>query len=348
MLTFLGWLNGVSLVSVLFSQICFGLFFIYKARKTNIKNLKIAGITSCFIGLSHMECSVNFLYYLITNGENLIEVKDIFFLINSTMTILELFFATYLGIELIVTGTKKKPFFLINIILGIIAYIFLVIDLSENFSVFIPPEGSPTEGSMIWIFPSNTRFFLTILVWFCLVIALDCFGCFYKGLRAKGTIRKKYWLLSLATILIGYSQMFSTTTTNFLILSINRYIVVPAGWLFYLALREEKIKKKEDKIKKETTVEGNLFRLYESKPDNITEEEVSISKEKKVCLVCKSSVAGVNYICNICGSYYCIKCYTALSDLENTCWACNEQMDKSKPVKFIREPEENIKINDDK
>jgi len=70
------------------------------------------------------------------------------------------------------------------------------------------------------------------------------------------------------------------------------------------------------------------------KPQKITEEEVSISKEKKVCLVCKRKVSEFNiYICPKCETFYCTKCAQALVQLENMCWACNGPIDKSKPVK---------------
>jgi len=76
------------------------------------------------------------------------------------------------------------------------------------------------------------------------------------------------------------------------------------------------------------------------KPQKLTEEEVSISKEKKVCLVCKNKVGGINFICKNCETFYCQKCYNALKDHENLCWACNSTLDTSKPVKLERNEEE--------
>jgi hypothetical protein len=43
------------------------------------------------------------------------------------------------------------------------------------------------------------------------------------------------------------------------------------------------------------------------KPPRITEEEVSVSKENKICLVCKGKVGGFNFICTECGAFYCMK-----------------------------------------
>jgi hypothetical protein len=73
----------------------------------------------------------------------------------------------------------------------------------------------------------------------------------------------------------------------------------------------------------------------------ITEEKVSISKEKKICLVCKGDVLRFSYICE-CGAIYCENCARAVSNLENVCWACETPIDYSKPVKAIEE--EKLKV----
>jgi hypothetical protein len=77
-----------------------------------------------------------------------------------------------------------------------------------------------------------------------------------------------------------------------------------------------------------------------SRPERITEEEVSISKEKKVCLVCKSGVKKFNvYICD-CDTFYCKNCARALVNIENACWVCNTPFDDSKPSKPFKKEEE--------
>jgi hypothetical protein len=82
------------------------------------------------------------------------------------------------------------------------------------------------------------------------------------------------------------------------------------------------------------------------KPQHITEEEVTFHKEQKICLVCKGSVSRLNYMCPQCDAIYCIKCAEALSNLENTCWACETQIDESKPIKKELVKEEEIGIED--
>ena len=79
------------------------------------------------------------------------------------------------------------------------------------------------------------------------------------------------------------------------------------------------------------------------KPQKLTEEEVSISKEKKICVVCKGKILGMNFICRGCEIFYCEKCYNALVNLENACWACDMALDESNPVKpFGKEGEQEV------
>ncbi len=84
----------------------------------------------------------------------------------------------------------------------------------------------------------------------------------------------------------------------------------------------------------------NILGMF-NKPKNLSEEEISISKEKKVCLVCKGEVRGFNsFICK-CDTIYCQKCAKTLSNIENACWACGRPLDESKPIKneIVKEAE---------
>ncbi len=65
----------------------------------------------------------------------------------------------------------------------------------------------------------------------------------------------------------------------------------------------------------------------------ISEEQISIHKERKVCLVCKGDVGGFMFMCPECNVTYCQNCARALTDLENICWSCNIPIDPSKAIK---------------
>ena len=70
-----------------------------------------------------------------------------------------------------------------------------------------------------------------------------------------------------------------------------------------------------------------------ARPQKLTEEEVSISIERKICLVCKGEVSRNIYICPECKTFYCIKCSDALLNMENACWVCNTPFNEFKPSK---------------
>ena len=77
----------------------------------------------------------------------------------------------------------------------------------------------------------------------------------------------------------------------------------------------------------------------------IREEKVVISKETKICLVCRGEVFGFSYICK-CGANYCENCARALSNLENVCWFCEVPIDYSKPVKPFKDEMEKMKVDE--
>ena len=153
-------------------------------------------------------------------------------------------------------------------------------------------------------------------------------------------------MLSIGFILFVIGSMLETISSPGFLVIIVRIGMVSSVWLWYWGLRKEPEKIKKAYTKKEVKVERDLFRIIK-RPEQITEEEISISKEKKNCLVCKGNVSGINYICTECGAFYCMKCSQAISNLENACWVCNVPIDKSKPVKSIKKVElDDIEISE--
>jgi parallel beta-helix repeat protein len=72
-----------------------------------------------------------------------------------------------------------------------------------------------------------------------------------------------------------------------------------------------------------------------------TEQEVTVYKEKKICVVHKGPISGANYMCPHCETLYCLKCITVLVNFDEKCWLCNNPFeevgelfgDKSRTVK---------------
>jgi len=108
--------------------------------------------------------------------------------------------------------------------------------------------------------------------------------------------------------------------------------IVPFAWvIFFLII-------KNIRASKNASANQNLPDILKmfSKPKKVTEEEVSVSKEKKICLVCKGKIEGFNlaFICSECATLYCESCARTLSNIENACWVCEKAFDEKKPVRL--------------
>ncbi len=109
-----------------------------------------------------------------------------------------------------------------------------------------------------------------------------------------------------------------------------------------------KTTKSQEAIQEQIDESQDILRIF-TKRRKLTEEEVSVSKEKKICLVCKEKLSRSIYLCPDCDALYCSRCAGALSSSENACWVCETPIDDSKPVNVIHEiDEESLVVNEDK
>ena len=83
-----------------------------------------------------------------------------------------------------------------------------------------------------------------------------------------------------------------------------------------------------------------------ARPQKLTEEEVSVAKEKQICLVCKNKLGGNIFLCSSCGAFYCSKCSDTLAGMENACWVCESPFDESKPVNLEEKKGKEIEIDE--
>jgi hypothetical protein len=159
-----------------------------------------------------------------------------------------------------------------------------------------------------------------------------------------------YWsILSIFNCILLFIFFY-----GILVLIIPEIYVIPM-WIvissviittIYSFSRIAKILKAQSRLERysKTPKKQQDFLKIFTKPRRVTEEEVSISKEKKICLVCKNKVSRLNYICPDCNAIYCVKCSDVLSNEENMCWVCDTRFDESKP---IQTPVEEEKLPDD-
>ena len=334
-----GWFNGFSASSVVIFGCTFGLFWIYKGKKTDAKLLSYWGLASIFAGLCFLGNFCDFLTILLT-GKNMDDSYGLVGLLGFMWIAPSCVIIMYVGAELIIPE-KKWYIASIYLVLGVIFEFFLFLDPAGSIILVYPRK--PGEDLIDEIIIYTSPFGIIFIILMTSVLIFCGFGFLYKSIQSTGVFRKKYLLMSLGFIIWLTFGVLESLVTASIALIFMRISMTCSLWLFYFGIKEEPAETKKLSSKKEVKVEDSFFRISK-RPDQITEEEVSISKEKKICLVCKGDVSGINYICTECGAFYCMKCSQAIIDLENACWACNAPIDESKPVKPFEREEEKVVV----
>ena len=138
-------------------------------------------------------------------------------------------------------------------------------------------------------------------------------------------------------VLLQIFLILITTGAEYLITLILVILIILTSLLVY----KRNMKYLKQRAEQNANPEKGQILTAFSKPKKVTEEEVSVSKEKKICLVCKGGISRYNiYICPECNSLYHQKCAKILEGQENACWACETAFDESKPVKLPKQEEE--------
>jgi len=332
----LGWIDAISITCFFLFNVIFGLYLVYKSRKTNAKLLLIVGLAIISIGFGKLHSVSDFIVILVT-GRNLEVSIYLRILIHYTPPVFYGFFSIYIGIEILLKKNKKYAVLIVLIILTLLQIGFYI-DPINQIDIIVP---TPSGISLVEINLAFGSFvFILAIILGLLALGFSGFGLLFKSFQVEGLLKKKYLFLAIGVFLCIISLFLETITTVLLLNIIFEIGQVISAFLWYLGLREEAVKIRE-KTKKDVSIEEGLFRLSK-RPDNITEEEVTFHREKKICLVCKSRVEKFNYICPICDVLYCMNCAQALTNLENVCWVCDSPIDDSKPVKVSPKSEDII------
>jgi len=188
-LSLAGWLNGVSASGVVIFGCVFGLFLIYKSRKTNAKLLFYWALASICIGLCWLGDLVNFLTILFT-GKNMDNSYG-WTILTFIWLPPSMLFAMYVGAELLM---PEKKWYIVGIIvvLGIFFELFIFIDPIGSFTVVYPDKPGEDLINSSLAFGSPAFIFGTIFMLFGLIFF--GFGFLYKSIKSKGVIRKKFLL----------------------------------------------------------------------------------------------------------------------------------------------------------
>ncbi|UCC19043.1 MAG: hypothetical protein JSV62_13190 [Promethearchaeota archaeon] len=319
------WLIGLSTFGIIIFGYILGSYFFYKSRKLNIRLLTFYSLSQILSATAWLPIVIEFFSVLLAS----ISINKVLYVYLMWLP------APIAGILMYYITTEfiapKKKWYVLTPYLAFVGFIMIGTILNPLGSViFIEP---PLTGFIhkAGLNPQSFASFLNIIGFLFLICFMES-GYIYKAIKSEDIIRKKFIYLSISIFLIlGFGLLDSFTTSVVLVLV--RLGAMSSFLFVYLGLREVPEKTIKEKPKKEIKVEDSLFRIAK-RPDQITEEEVTYYREQKICLVCKGKVGGFNaYICTGCDALYCENCARALSDLENSCWVCNEPIDKSKPSK---------------
>ena len=337
-LSYFGWLNGIMAFGIFAFGCGFGIYIIINSRRINANLLTYLGVAIFCSGWAYTNVAFDFLSVLLTS-RNLI--FNSYLIVNIfAWSALPIAFVLYFYIgSKLITSEKWKYFFIPFFIIGAFGEIFIIFDHLGSFNIVYPPK---IGEDLIYneIYPFSPVFFLTIIA-VALLLIFNVAGFLYKSIKLEGIVRKKYASLSLGFFLYLFFGSFEVFPLIYFAKFLFRIGVITGLFLFYLGLREEPEKSEKVKPEKDIKVAESIFRITK-RPEHLTEEEVSVAIEKRICLVCKGKLERKMYICPNCGTFYCEKCSDALSDLENMCWVCDTPFDVSKPVKKMEEKEEEI------
>ena len=156
---------------------------------------------------------------------------------------------------------------------------------------------------------------------------------------------KDYWIANIILILIFLMFIFILyilvgDIIKLFTMTVYFIISVYAGFDTLKSLKSVSLVKDSPEFQRDAQ---NVLEPF-IRAQKITEEEVSISKEKRVCLVCKVKLERSMYICPDCQTFYCNKCSNALIGLENACWYCNAPFDELKPSRPFEDDDHEEKI----
>jgi hypothetical protein len=221
---------------------------------------------------------------------------------------------------------ELKAITILLVVAMVLAVISMGLDLDDIKKVGLIPRSIPQALVMIsWLFGmapllvNPRRFKKTFRLW--LVLGVVSLGF-------------------LSTLFAFFIFLYSTSLLPLWLVIASLAACVILFLIVYSVMRMLK-REMEKAILRTSAVPLAVF----SKPQKLTDEEISVSKEKQTCLVCKVELSRLNYICPACKALYCTRCSEAVSNLENACWSCNTPIDPGKPIKTV-EPEAEEQIGE--
>ncbi|MFX0075160.1 MAG: hypothetical protein ACFE96_06945 [Candidatus Hermodarchaeota archaeon] len=229
-----GLLNGLTASGVFLFSVIFGLFAIYKSRKTHSNPLLYLGLTYFFAGLIFIGDFLDFVTVLITN-ENLENPMLFIGLLNWMWFPGVVLFGMYFGAELIIPK-RKLAIFIIFLSLGIIFEVLLFLFPADALTFTYPTNPGEDLINDSLIFESIVG--ILALIFLVSILILDGFGFLRKGIQSTGIIRRKFYYLSIGAFLYIIGGVLDGLFDPGLILIVIRSAMIVSALLFYLGVKQ--------------------------------------------------------------------------------------------------------------
>ena len=233
MLILEGWIDGITASSVVIFGIIFGIFFLYKSRKSGAKILTILGVVNILAGLMYLGVFTDFLVVLMTQN-NLDNTYGLVGILSYIWFAPIIILAIYIGAELLVP--KKKWYLMILIIiLSAIFEVLFILDPLGTFN-FVDPV-NPGEILIDYNVNMFTPAGLIMAVLLLTVLIILGFGFLIKSFQSTGILKKKFFLLSMGSICFCIFGLLEGLTAPGLMVIFVRIGYLTSFWLMYFGLK---------------------------------------------------------------------------------------------------------------
>ncbi len=236
MVSFNGWIDGLTATLIIISSVSFGLISLYKSVKLKAKLLSVAGIAMIFVGFLWLGPTVDLFMVLLT-GTNISPIP-LYSLLSYLWVAPALIFAIYLGGELIF---PRRKWILVGIfiVLGVIFEYFLWFHTTESFTwnVYTDPLFTLGEDLIDASFVRTHPTFIMVGIFLIATLILLGIGFFVKAKQATGSLRKKFNYLGFGfTIFVVCGALDSILTLPLAIGFVRIVMATFALWM-YLGLK---------------------------------------------------------------------------------------------------------------
>lgn len=230
-----GWIDGITASGVVLLGIIFGLFFIYRSRKTGAKLLFYLGLANMLAGLMFLGVFLDFLFvlFLKENMENngMVAILSYIWFAPAMIT------SMYIGAKLLIPKIKLH---ILSIVLVISIFFEIIIFMSPLSSFNFKPEPPkvPTENLIDYNVNLLTPAGMLMGVLLLLVLIFLGLGFLFKGLKSSGVIRKNFLSLSVGSLFFCIFGLLEGLTAPGFFVILVRIGYLSSFWLMYLGLKD--------------------------------------------------------------------------------------------------------------